>query len=115
MRQAASFSPFVESKRNLWELDGLAQRYGQRPSSFLGLPADCWEAYQLDLATWTVGRWIESKLSERDKKGKPKHALADLLRDEKAQPQPQYAPVSLLLGGKAPRKVHIKEDGTWDD
>lgn len=106
----------MESKRNLWELDGLAQRYGQRPSEFLGLPADSWEAYQLDLATWTVGRWIEGKLSERDKKGTPKHTLAALLEAEVAQVQ-QFASLAALSGlaGRTPRAVRIKPDGTWDE
>lgn len=77
----------------------------------MGLPADAWEAYQLDLATWTVGRWVESQLSERDSKGKPKHTLAKLLELEVAQPQG----VALAIDTSQIRKVHVREDGTWDD
>ena len=105
-----SCSPFANNRQNLWELDGLAQRYGQRPSSFLGLPSDSWEAYQLDLAAWTVGRWIDGKLSERDKKGNPVHNLAKLLGDETAQAR-QFTPVDATQL----RKVRVKADGTWDE
>ena len=74
------------------------------------MPPDAWESYQLDLAAWTVGRWVESKLSEHDKRGKPKHTLSALLSDEPAQ---EFAP--LAVDRSKIRKVHVKPDGTWDD
>jgi hypothetical protein len=75
------------------------------------LPADAWEAFQLDLAAWTLGRWVESKLSERDSKGKPKHKLTTLLHDGDG-PLPG---VALAIDMAQVRTVHIREDGTWDD
>ena len=66
----------------------------------------------MDLATWTVGRWIESKLSERDKKGKPLHTLSKLLDAPGAQAQ-GFAPLAVDVSQL--RKVRVKEDGTWDD
>lgn len=58
-----------------------------------------------------MGRWVESKLSERDKQGKPKHTLKKLLAVKGAQPQGFALAVDL----SQIRKVRVKEDGTWDD
>ena len=71
---------------------------------------DPWAAYQFDMAVAQFGAWVEGKLNERDKAGKPKHSLAKLLGDEAAQVQ-EYAPVSAV----GLRKVRVKEDGTWDE
>lgn len=84
--------------------------YSQRPSAVVGV-ADEWAAYQFDLAVGQFGAWVEGKLSERDKAGKPKHTLAALLEDGTAPPQRQYMPVSVA----GLRKVRVKEDGTWED
>ena len=71
---------------------------------------DPWAAYQFDLAIGQFGAWVEGKLAEHDKKGKPKHTLASLLGDRTTQDR-QYAPVSAV----GLRTVRVKEDGTWDD
>ena len=42
----------------------MGQRYGQRPSSFIGLKADSWEVYHLYVAVLTVCRWVDGKLAE---------------------------------------------------
>ncbi len=83
--------------------------YHRRPSEVIGVD-DPWAAYQFDLAVAQFGAWVEGKLSERDKKGKPVTSLAKLLGDETARSQ-EYAPVSPV----GLRKVRVKEDGTWDD
>jgi len=83
--------------------------YHRRPSEVIGID-DTWAAYQFDMAVAQFGAWVEGKLAERDKAGKPKHSLAKLLGDEAAQVQ-EYAPVSAA----GLRKVRVKEDGTWDD
>jgi hypothetical protein len=62
------------------------------------------------MAVAQFGAWVEGKLNERDKAGKPKHSLAKLLGDEAAQAQ-EYAPIS----AEGLRKVRVKEDGTWED
>lgn len=95
-------------KRNLWELDALAQRYGQRPSSFLGLEPTGWAAYQVDVAALTLGRWVDGKLSERDKQGKPVHQLAALLMPPEKKDSGFRA-----LAGPNVRRVKINDDGTW--
>jgi hypothetical protein len=74
----------------------------------LGLDADSWEAFQLDMATLTVGRWIDSKLAERDKQGKPIHRLQTLLRDD-VQPDAEYR----SLKGAGVRKMAVPESGIW--
>lgn len=83
--------------------------YHQRPSAVLGID-DPWAAYQFDMAVAQFGAWVDGKLSERDKAGKPTHTLAGLLGDEAARVQ-EYAPVSAV----GLRKVRVKEDGTWDE
>ena len=71
---------------------------------------DPWAAYQFDLAVGQFGAWVEGKLQERDKAGKPKHTLAQLLREDDGQ---RFAP--LMVDVSQLRKVRVKEDGTWDD
>ena len=56
------------------------------------------------------GAWVEGKLGERDKAGKPKHTLAGLLGDGERR---QYAPLN--IDSSTLRRVRVKEDGTWDD
>lgn len=41
----------------------MAQEYGQRPSSIIGI-ADSWAAYQFDLLVLATGREIEARLIE---------------------------------------------------
>ena len=102
------YSFFVNKTQNLWELDEGARRYGARPSSFLGLAPDSWEAYQLDLATWTVGRWIDGKMAERDKQGKPVHKLQDLLGGKKPS-----SGFSTLANKPGVKRMAIPESGIW--
>lgn len=90
----------------------MGAEYGQRPSALLGLAPESWEAYQLDLVAFHTGKWVESKLEERDKKHKPIHKLEDLLAE------PKEGEGSKLFGsliGRVTKKVVIKPDGTWDD
>lgn len=91
----------------LWKLHSLSANYHRPPSSYLGI-ADNWTAYQFDLTVLELGLWVENKLAERDKHGKPKHTLHDLLTD---RPEQRFA----SLAGMVTRKVKIKPDGTWDE
>lgn len=93
----------------MWNLHSLSVTYRRLPSEVIGVD-DAWAAYQFDMAVAQFGAWVESKLAERDKAGKPKHSLARLLGDEAAIVQ-EYARVS----ADGLRKVRVKEDGTWDD
>lgn len=110
MRRLSSSKPFAQSKANLWELDELARRYGQRPSQVLNI-ADEWAGYQLDVAVLTVGRWVDSKLAERTKEGKPVHRLSDLLREsEKGQSgNSGYRSAA----GLVTKKMAIPASGVW--
>jgi hypothetical protein len=84
--------------------------YGRLPSEIVGV-TDQWAAYQFDLCVAQFGAWVEGKLSERDKAGKPKHTLAKLLDDGEAAQQ--FA--ALHIDPSTLRKVRVKEDGTWDE
>lgn len=87
----------------------MAATYGQRPSGLLGLPGESWEAFQLDHATLALGRWVEAKLAERDKSGKPIHRLERLLDDKPGTPTQEFAPLAALVD----RKMVIPESGVW--
>jgi hypothetical protein len=67
------------------------------------------EAYQFDLATLEFATAVENKLAERDKQGKPKHSLAELLGDKSEGPAKKNFG---SLGGKA-IKMAIPESGVW--
>ena len=88
----------------------MGSTYSTRPSSFLGLPPDSWEAFQVDLACLRLGREIENKLAERDKKGKPVNRLQDLLGESKsADDASQYR----SLAGMVTEKMKIPDSGVW--
>lgn len=93
-------------------LHSLASTYGQRPSHWLGLAPESWEAYQFDVAALRLGRWVEGKLSETDKQGKPKHRLDALLDDEPRKPAKEQF---RSFAGTAMRSVRIDESGIWAD
>ncbi len=96
----SSCAPFVENSRLLWNLHSLGEAYGQRPSSYLGLEGDSWEAYQVDLACLSVGRDVHERV--RKKRPLPWH--------ERARPA---APSGLAtLAGRA-RKMKLPEGGVW--
>lgn len=61
----------------------MAQTYGQRPSAFLGLRAGSAEALEWDLGVFTFGRWVETRLQDRDKP-----PLERLLRNPDAPARP---------------------------
>lgn len=93
----------------------MGRRYGCRPSSFIPELND-WTAYQLDMATMLQGKWIDSRLDERDQDGNQIHKLTDLL-ELSTTPGDNTAPAvdnyrSLARPGL--RTVKIKSDGTWD-
>lgn len=94
---------------NLWTLHSLSASYGQRPSSFLGLAPDSWDAWQVDVATLQAGRYVENKLAERDKDGRPRHTLEELIGEGRGAKEQRFG----ALGMKA-RKVTIRDDGTWE-
>lgn len=56
----------------------MATTYQTRPSEIVGLEND-WAAYCFDSAIALFGNWVEGKLMERDKAGKPKYTLEGLL------------------------------------
>lgn len=66
----------------------------------------------MDVATLQAGRWVEGKLAERDKQGRPVHSLERLLGQgdkERGRRGDGFA----SLAGRA-RRVRIREDGTWE-
>jgi len=56
----------------------VATSFSQRPSDLVGIE-DEWAAYCFDSAIALFGNWVEGKLMERDKAGKPKYTLEGLL------------------------------------
>jgi len=76
----------------------------------LGLDPVGWEAYNLDLAVLQVGRYIEGKLAERDKDGKPTHKIEQLLSDDPVVSSP-FA--SFKASGVPIEKMKVPESGVW--
>ena len=87
----------------------MATSYATRPSSFLGLSPVSWEAYQFDLAALTLGRWVDNKLAETDKKGNPVNRLQDLLGESKPSGEGEFR----SLAGMVTEKMAIPESGVW--
>jgi hypothetical protein len=85
--------------------------YGRRPSEILGID-DEWAAYQLDDAVTYLGRWVESKLSERDGRGKPRYTLEFLLKEQEGKRSPSKGRFQ-SIAMRATRKVRVRPDGTW--
>lgn len=54
--------------------------FHQSPSQILNIH-NPWMAYQIDESVLYFGRWVESKLNERDKKGKPKHTIDSIFNN----------------------------------
>ena len=59
----------------------MATTFHQRPSQIVGVEST-WAAYCLDAAVCAFGTFVENKLSERDKWGRPRYDLERLLSDE---------------------------------
>ena len=74
------------------------------------MPPDSWQAFQFDLAVWTVGRWVDGKLAERDKKGNPLHRLRDLLNDE---PPHHRTGGFRSLKDLGVKKMRVPPSGIW--
>lgn len=94
----------------MWQLFNLATAFGQRPSSYLGMDPVGWAAYNLDLSVLQVGRYIEGKLAERDKDGKPTHKIENLLSDD---PVVSSTFMSFKASGMSVQKMAIPESGVW--
>lgn len=60
-------------------LHQMAKTYGSPPSSLIGIQTGTWVAFQFDRTVASYGLFVESKLSERDDKHKPKHTLDEIL------------------------------------
>ena len=95
---------------NLWTLHSLSASYGQRPSSFLGLAPESWDAWQVDVATLQAGRYVENKLAERDKDGRPRYSIEELLGERGRAGEREFRRMAV----SGARKVKIRDDGTWD-
>lgn len=64
----------------MWLLSQLSKATSTRPSEIVDVD-DPWAGYQFDQAVLYVGRYIQSRLDELDKNGRPVYSLNDLLDD----------------------------------
>ena len=98
----------------------MGKAYGTRPSEILGIE-DPWAGYQLDVAVLGFGAWVEGELGKRDRHGRPKRTLEQLLRTTddgrrttgRPPPRGESAFKSPVLMGLPIRKVKPNADGTW--
>lgn len=63
-----------------------------------------WLAYQFDEAVFMYGRWVENKLAEVDKKGKPKYTIDDVINNN-ARPASLF---SLMIAAGAGNEIDLK-------
>lgn len=64
----------------------------------------------MDVATLQAGRWVENKLAERDRDGRPRYTIEELIGERGRGGEREFR----KLAASGARKVRIKEDGTWD-
>jgi hypothetical protein len=91
------------TEANLLLLDRLGERYGQRPSAFLGLD-DAWLAYQVDVAAWEARVRV---LDEDTAQHGAFHAPNPALRQSGRRTPGSFK------GLGAVRKMKIPENGIW--
>ncbi len=64
----------------VWRLYRRCKTFSKNPSEEMGLdPDNAWLCWQFDNAVETFGLWVENKLGERTKEGKPKYEIEELL------------------------------------
>lgn len=61
-----------------------------------------------------MGRYIEAKLGEHDKKGKPKHTLAQLLAADQGKSETDKTRFR-SMSGMVTRTVRVDASGIWED
>lgn len=76
---------FLSNKSETLSLHFKAIAWNKRPSEILGVKNE-WLAYQFDEAVFRYGRWVENKLAEVDKKGKPKYTIDDVINNNARPP-----------------------------
>lgn len=55
-----------------------AKRYGRTPAALMGV-RNAWLSWMFNRAVWMFGAWVDGRLSERDKDGKPLYSLGELM------------------------------------
>jgi len=75
----------------------MCQTTGSRPSDLLGL-TNSWVRFCFDRAIVLAGRYTENKLSQRDKSGRPKHRLEQILADPPKPGEKAKGPRKITMG-----------------
>jgi len=86
----------------------IAKVTATRPSEILGL-RNTWVAYCFDRGIVSFGRYTESKLSLRDKKGKPRYRLEQLLADPPKPGERKVMSMQQMMALGVPVKVKMPE------
>lgn len=76
----------------------MGQTYGRLPSEIVGLTESQLLAWMFDDQVLTFGLYVDNKLRETDKKGKPKNKLSDLLREKRQGGAVNMAALSQIQG-----------------
>lgn len=101
---------FVKKPDNLILVDILARRYGQRPSTILGIADDPYLAYQIDLTVLHFGleHEAEAKKSGRKSRGGKGNRLVG------ASGKLPDDPKAYRSWGPPRRRIAIPESGVWN-
>lgn len=94
--------------RNLLELHNVAQAYGQRPSTVLGIEGDGWLAYQVDVACLVVARTVEERTAP-DEQGRPRMSVEEALGEPQHRTTGRFADPTPFVSGV----MEIPESGVW--
>ncbi len=78
----------------------MAQAWGTRPAELLGI-AEPWWAWMTDRATLALGVYVESKLAETDKRGKPRWTVEQILAGEARKRRGSFAQLVATFGAAA--------------
>ncbi len=97
---------FVRKPENLILVDAIAKRYGQRPSTILGVEDDPYLAYQIDLAVLSSGLKHETaKKKERGSQGYKESAGSGTKFSDD--------PKAYRSWGRPSKRMNIPESGVW--
>lgn len=71
---------FLKNKKQVWQLHQITKAYHVTPADEIGLPSDeKWLCWMFNRAVHTFGAWVENKLAERDRDGRPVNRIERLL------------------------------------
>lgn len=70
---------FVKNRVEMWTMYNQCKELNQIPSEVVGIRDSAYLAWQFNNAVFYWGRHVDARMNERDKKGRPKNRIEDVL------------------------------------